>query len=81
MNTTALIPIIIASSRVGSCGGGSCEIGLFGKFVLSILIWGVIGLFSYMAWEFRDEKFTIIFVSFLDLILFLFWIGIIWGLS
>lgn len=83
MNTATyvatMIPILSANSyhSHGSMGG----LGIFGTIFISILIFGFIGIMSYMAWDMRKYgKFSIFCGIFIDLILFLVWIGAVFNL-
>ena len=83
MNTSTyvatMMPILAANSyhSHGSTGG----LGIFGTIFITILIFGFIGMMSYIMWDLREySKFTIFGGIFIDLILFLMWIGAVFNL-
>ena len=65
---------------IHSGGGCSGELGLFGTILETFIIFGTIGLFSYLAWDLRDDKAFVCFVIFTNIILFMIWIGAIFNL-
>lgn len=83
MNTSTyvatMMPILAANSyhSHGSMGG----LGIFGTIFITIIIFGFMGMMSYMVWDMREYgKFPIFCGIFFDLIFFLIWIGIVFNL-
>ena len=74
-----MTPILMANSS--HCYGGTGGLGIFGTIFITILIFGFIGMMSYIMWDLREYgKFTIFGGIFIDLILFLMWIGAVFNL-
>lgn len=74
-----MTPILAANNyHSHGCVGG---LGVFGTIFVTIVIFGFIGMMSYMAWDLREYgKFHIFLCIFMNLILFLVWVGIVFNL-
>lgn len=81
--TTTIMPAMAAvSSRAHSvnCESATPELGVFGTIIITLICFGAITAFLYIAFgEYRDKVSTIIGV-FSSIIVFLVWVGIVFHL-
>ena len=72
-----MMPILMTNAYRNSGGGGNWELGVFGTTFVTISTFGIMAFISYIAWDMREEKVSVFFALFCNLILFLIWCGVI----